>query len=260
VIVVRSFLIALTFLTRISLFTVKDYREDDFKKSVKFFPLVGGVLGGLYAFFSYILSSNGYVGLSSNIVAIFMIFLMFFLAGGLFFDGFMDTADGIFSGRERERILEIMKDSRVGANAVMAFTLYILFLYAVISELKPNVLPAAMFCAPVISHLTVAVSIKIFPYARKEGIGKMFEDKKGYSSLILPVLMTLLFIVPCGICAIFALIAGLVFTCLFDKYLVKLLGGLTGDTYGATATLAFLLTLVVFLLAQDTFLMQNIYP
>ncbi|MBR3623942.1 MAG: adenosylcobinamide-GDP ribazoletransferase, partial [Selenomonadaceae bacterium] len=89
VIVVRSFFVALTFLTRISLFTVKDYREDDFKKSVKFFPLVGAVLGGFYAFFSYILSNNGYVHLSQNIVVALMIFFMFFLVGGLFFDGFM---------------------------------------------------------------------------------------------------------------------------------------------------------------------------
>ena len=68
----------------------------------------------------------------------------FYLTGGLHADGYMDTADGLFSGRSRERMLEILKDSRVGAGGVTAFVFLVLLKVAFLSQLTPDAaLPAS---------------------------------------------------------------------------------------------------------------------
>lgn len=241
----RSFIIALNFLTRISLFQIKDWQKNDFSKSVKFFPLIGVVLGCFYAGFAFLF--NNYFVLPQHIFCALIIFLIFYLSGGLFFDGFMDTMDGIFSGREREKILEIMKDSRVGANAVMAFVLYVILLYSSLLDLEKNLMLYSLYLAPIISHCMVVISILFFPYARKEGIGKMFEIQNKKFTFSIALLFTLLFIFPCGKIAFLVLLISLIFISLFNKYLLNILGGLTGDTYGAVATISFLVTQISFI-------------
>lgn len=246
----RYFFIALTFLTRISIFQPKEWKEEDFSKSVKFFPLVGGVLGLFYAVFAYLFFTNDFFLDYKHIFSSILIFLILFLSGPLFFDGFMDTIDGIFSGRESEKILEIMKDSRVGANAVMAFGVYLILLYSSLLDMDKNIMFYSLLSAPIISHFMVILSIKFFPYARKNGIGKMFEIKDKFT-VIFAVSFTLLLIFPCGILAYYALFFNLCFTVIFNKFLTKLLGGLTGDTYGTVATVSFLLTQLVFLFLSN---------
>lgn len=242
----RSFFIALTFLTRISIFQPKEWKENDFSKSVKFFPLVGGVLGFFYAGFAYLFFLNDFFSAYNHIFSAMLVLFIFFLSGPLFFDGFMDTIDGIFSGRESDKILEIMKDSRVGANAVMAFGVYLILLYSAILDMDKNIIIYSLLSAPIISHFMVVLSIKFFPYARKNGIGKMFELKDKFT-VIFAVFIMLLLIFPCGITAYLSLFISLCFTVIFNKFLTKLLGGLTGDTYGTVATCSFLLTQFVFL-------------
>lgn len=56
------------------------------------------------------------------------------------YDGFMDTADGVFSARSRERMLEIMKDSHVGSNAVLAIIILLLLKIAAYLELSGETL------------------------------------------------------------------------------------------------------------------------
>lgn len=243
----RSFFTALNFLTRISLFQTNNWKEDDFSKSVKLFPLVGAVLGFLYATFAYLCLFNGFFTVPSHIFSALLIFLTFYLSGGLFFDGFMDTMDGVFSGREREKILEIMKDSRVGANAVMAFGVYIILLYSSFLDMDKNIIIYSLFSAPIISHFTVVISIIFFPYARKEGVGKMFEVSDKKLTFCVAALITVLFICLCGILSVIALFISLIFMFLFNKRLIKLLGGLTGDTYGAVAVVSLLLTQISFI-------------
>ena len=88
----------------------KDWCEKDFADSVRYFPLIGLVLGIIYAAFAALLLSflpqNGIL-LPHHVVAAILLILPILLTGGLHCDGFMDTMDGLFSGRSRERMLEI---------------------------------------------------------------------------------------------------------------------------------------------------------
>ena len=252
-ILLHSFVIALNFLTRISIIKTQNWKADDFSKSVKFFPLIGGILGLLYGCFDFIILFNDYFVLPPHIFSALLIFIIFYLSGPLFFDGFMDTMDGIFSGREREKILEIMKDSRVGANAVITFGIYLILLYGAFLDIDKNIIVFSLLSATVISHFMVVVSILFFPYARKEGIGKMFEVNNKISTFLCAVFFVVAFIFPCGLVGLIALLLSLIFTVLFNKYLANILGGLTGDTYGCVAVISFLLTQIIFAVFNDFF-------
>ena len=128
-----SFFIGLQFLTRISIVKQTVWTEESFGKSVKFFPAVGAVLGLSYIAILEILNLlTG--GAFPMLTAAVILISMAILTGGIHCDGFMDTMDGLFSGRDRERILEIMKDSRVGAFGVVSFVLLSVLDFAALSE------------------------------------------------------------------------------------------------------------------------------
>ena len=248
----RSFLIGLQFLTRISIVRQDNWTEEDFGRSVRWFPLVGAVLGLCYgaaaALMFLVLPAQG-VELPRHFSTAFLLLLTILLTGGLFCDGFMDSMDGIFSGRSRERMLEIMKDSRVGANGVMAFSILLLVEWSILLDMRQDILPMALFIMPVISRLMVVIAITCFPYARPQGMGRAFAVHAGKGALPFAALSTAALVLPWGKAAALALLAGGVFALCFNRYATKILGGVTGDTYGALATLTELVVLLVILLA-----------
>ena len=163
----------------------------------------------------------------------------------------MDTMDGVFSVRSRERMLEIMKDSRVGANGVMAFGVFLLLKWSLLLDLLPVTAGPALFVMPVASRLAMVIAITAFPYARPEGIGKAFAQYSGRYSLLFAVVTALLFVLPLGITAGVSLAAVVLFSLAFCRRMTKTLGGLTGDVYGALTEISGLVVLAVFLLARE---------
>ena len=267
----RAFFIGLQFLTRISIVEQKDWCEKDFADSVRYFPLIGLVLGIIYTAFAALLLSflpqNGIL-LPHHVVAAILLILPILLTGGLHCDGFMDTMDGLFSGRSRERMLEIMKDSRVGANGVFAFVLLMIFDWSILLDLLQSAwLFPALFAMPIISRLMMVVAISAFPYARPVGMGKAFKDGGTKSVLYGAFFYTLILVFFPGVAADFlgiipldaaglsswllsmtaVIFAALLFTIFFASYATRHLGGLTGDVYGAITTLTETLVLLSFL-------------
>ncbi|MBQ7496821.1 MAG: adenosylcobinamide-GDP ribazoletransferase, partial [Selenomonas sp.] len=113
----RLFFVALQFLTRIHIVKQDSWTADDFGHSTRFFPLVGLVQGVIYLLFAWLMLP---VLGQSAVFASLMLILTIIITGGLHYDGFMDTMDGLLSARSRERMLEIMKDSRVGSYGALA--------------------------------------------------------------------------------------------------------------------------------------------
>ena len=267
----RAFFIGLQFLTRISIVEQKDWCEKDFADSVRYFPLIGLVLGIIYAAFAalllILLPQNGFL-LPHHVVAAALLILPILLTGGLHCDGFMDTMDGLFSGRSRERMLEIMKDSRVGANGVFAFVLLMIFDWSILLDLLQSAwLFPALFAMPIVSRLMMVVAISAFPYARPVGMGKAFKDGGTKSVLYGAFFYTLILVFFPGVAACFfgiipldaaglsswvlsmtaVIFAALLFTIFFASYATRHLGGLAGDVYGAITTLTETLVLLSFL-------------
>ena len=126
---IADFIRALQFLTRFQLVKEVDWSLEALGRSVRFFPWAGGVIGAVLGGCDWGMVQAFGESLPMHAAAALLILLEIMLTGGLHCDGFMDTMDGIFSGRSRERILEIMKDSRGGAYGAMSFALLLLVKY-----------------------------------------------------------------------------------------------------------------------------------
>lgn len=253
----NSFLIGLQFLTRIFVVRQSVWTEQSFGESVKFFPAVGAVLGvicaGVVGALNFFTAGNlppvtGAVGFASLII----------LTGGIHCDGLMDSADGLFSGREREKILAIMKDSRAGSFGVVAMILVAaleISTLAELSRLSTQFLCAAVYSAPIIGRLMMVVTIGAFPYARATGMGKAFAKFTTRRTIFFAAAETILLLLPlCLIgeifflCAAAASLVALLVTWRFANFATGKIGGVTGDIYGAVTTLAEVFALMIFLL------------
>ena len=244
----NSFLIGLQFLTRIHLVRQTVWTAEDFGRSTRFFPLVGLVLGICYALAAWLLLYA--LGIRSLTVALLLI-LPLLLTGGLHADGFMDTADGVFSGRERARKLEIMKDSRVGAFGVVSFVMLMFVQFALLSDMAWPLLVPALFVMPIIGRLAMVLAVACFPYAREDGMGKTFADMADRSTVVIAALTTAVLVLPWGVLATAALVLGTLFALFFCRMMTNILGGVTGDVYGAATVLTETLVLAVFSLASS---------
>ena len=246
----HSFLIGLQFLTRIRLVNQTEWTAEDFGRSTRFFPLVGLVLGICYASAAWLLVyTKGLFGMQALPTALLLI-LPLVLTGGLHADGFMDTADGVFSGRERERKLEIMKDSRVGSFGVVSFVLLMFVQFSLLFDMHPLLLVPALFVMPIIGRLAMVLAVSCFPYARKDGVGKTFADMGDRRTVVIAALTTTALVLPWGTLAAAALVLGTAFALLFCSAMTKILGGVTGDVYGAATVLTETVVLAVFSLAS----------
>ena len=247
----NSFFIGLQFLTRISVVHQEVWTEEDFGKSVRWFPLIGAVLGLCYAGAAWLLASllpSLGIRVPPHLMAALLAILPILLTGGLHCDGFMDTVDGLFSGRSRERMLEIMKDSAAGSYAVVAFAALLLLSYSILLDLPAALLPAALFTMPVIGRCMMVLVIGCFPYARPEGIGKAFSLHTGRGTILFAAATTALLLAPWGWTPFAALGAAFLLAMGLGRYATKHLGGVTGDVYGAAELLSEALSLLVFAL------------
>lgn len=226
----RDFITCLEFLTRVRFSKRTDWRDEDFSRSVPYFPLVGLVIGSLLAAVNYGLF---YIETPLFLRVTLLLLAEIIITGGLMYDGSMDTADGVFSARSRERMLEIMKDSHVGSNAVLAIIILLLLKIAAYLELSGETLTWVLLTMSVATRTFMVVFIVNFPYARKEGIGHMFTKyaKPFYTYIAFAVCAGI--IAACGLQ--YLAVAGICFTVtlIIAQYLKTQLGGLTGDTYGA---------------------------
>ena len=244
-------------MTRIFVVKQSVWTEQSFGESVKFFPAVGAVLGIFYAAIvgaiNFFTAGNlpiftGAVGFS----------LMIILTGGIHCDGLMDSADGLFSGRERDKILQIMKDSRAGAFGVVSMILIAALEISTLTELAKLScwwLCTAIYSSPIIGRLMMVLTIGAFPYARAEGMGKAFAKFTTRRTIIFAAGEAILFLLPLVfigkiffLCAAAAIFISLIVTIKFARFSTEKIGGVTGDIYGAITTLAELFALITFLL------------
>ena len=253
----ESFLIGLQFLTRITIKTQTEWTEENFGKSVKYFPLIGAIIGIISAALTgiFYIVTGGKLPILTGALAFT---LPIIITGGIHCDGFIDSVDGLFSGREREKILEIMKDSRVGAfGAVGLILLATLEVATLIELLKISITwtLATIFSAPIISRLMMVLTIGKFPYARREGMGKAFSKYTTNRTIFFALIETILIFTPLiffdvklFLTEILAAIISFGFTFYFGNFAIKKIGGVTGDIYGAVSTLVELIVLIIFLL------------
>ena len=243
----RGFLIALTFLTRIPLPAPKvEVTSEEFTRSYRYYPLVGLVIGLIL----WLLAKALTLYLPPLVLGALLLLAELMLTGGLHLDGFMDSMDGLLSARSPERILEIMKDSRIGAHACMALVGLLLLKFTLLASLTPAQFPI-LLVMPMLSRWVFQIGVVGFPYARSQGLGKGIHETTHWLPFLFSGGLVL------GASFYFAGFAGLIAfgvcviaVTLWSARISSLLGGLTGDLYGAIIELSE----VVCLLAAFPFL------
>jgi adenosylcobinamide-GDP ribazoletransferase len=203
--------------------------------SSAWFPLVGCVLGAALAGLTYVF---GFVFPPSVTAALWLIFSTL-ITGGLHLDGLMDTADGLMGGWEPSRVLEVMRDSRIGAMGGLAAILTLLLKWTLLSAwLTLGQTPswvAALVLMPTLGRWAMVGAIAFFPYARTGGgLGRPFAEGLKPVHLLTATVTALAAAWftqgPHGLAIMLA--AGLA-ALAAARVIASRIGGMTGDTYGA---------------------------
>lgn len=250
----RRFIGILQFLTRIPI-NMNIGFDEEFDKSIMYFPLVGLVLGVIYLIMTYI---------SLQIFDIYIASIIFLLSevlltGGLHLDGLGDTFDGIYSYRDKEKILDIMKDSRLGTNALLAILFLILlkvgFVYSIINM---NIL-YSLLLTPVYGRLAIVFSCYKNKTPRPGGMGNLFIGKVNNKRLSTAILFTILIVILVYILfkiSIYEVLYSVIFilvlwilTRMFTRYITNKIDGISGDILGCWCELSQLIYLIFVYLA-----------
>ncbi|MCT8978164.1 adenosylcobinamide-GDP ribazoletransferase [Clostridium sp. CX1] len=240
--IIQNLLLMVQFLTRIPVNLNLPCEKEDFKRGAIFLPVVGFIIGaiqwGIYELFIRILP------LEPTIVIILLAGII--VTGALHLDGLGDTCDGFFAFKGNDRIIEIMKDSRIGSYACIAVIFDLLFKYALFSSIAPS-FPIGIIVVPIISRFTTVFIITIGKNAKKTGSGNLFVENVGKLQLFISFLLTtgILILMMNAIHVIILLFAGVVFTAIFNEFSKSKIGGITGDILGANNELVEILTLIL---------------
>lgn len=229
------------FLTRIPINIYMDVDEGDFRDGIIFFPLVGLIIGMFMVSVYYIASGLGGAFLASVLAVAAEVFI----TGGLHLDGLGDTFDGLYSNRPKDRILEIMKDSRLGTNAALAIFITILVKIAFIYSFDAQAVYAVLLLMPVFSRLCLVYASRFSVYARSSGMGNFFIGQINNQHVLIAMLITVV-ISLINIWAMPFILIGYGFSMCYVKHIAGKIGGMTGDTLGALCELSELVYLLYF--------------
>jgi adenosylcobinamide-GDP ribazoletransferase len=232
-------LLALQFMSRIPVKKQIDFNSENIRSAVACFPLVGLILGLASGGIFFVLSDS-----SGPIASISALLVSVVMTGGLHLDGLSDTMDGFLSNRDRDKTMEIMKDSRIGAFGTLSLILVLLTKFAVMSEISSIdwwVIPVAM----INGRFAAAYMISKFPSARTEGLGSLFKEAQSVKlvGVIFAAYAIILMILKPA--ALLAAAAAILCGHMIGHWSVKKINGLTGDVYGAGIELSETLSLAL---------------
>ena len=245
----EQFIILIQFMTRIPVLLKVDYSEKKLGKSVKYFSLVGLIIG-LILYFTNLLIDIYLKNFFYNkaIIAIFLIIVEILVVGIIHIDGLADTFDGLFSYADKDRILEIMKDSRIGTNGTVVLILYFITKTILISEVI-SINSKYLIIFPIIARLSTSTNAGLSNYAKKSGMSNSIIDENGIFEVIFALILTnfLVFFIV-GINGTAITFIAFLFIIFFMINVRKKIGGITGDTMGASLELTSILVLFLAIL------------
>ena len=243
----QIFLTAIMFFTRIPCPKWVNHDAEFLRKSSKYFSLVGIIVGGFGALVFY---GASFI-FSTEIAIILSMVATIYITGAFHEDGFADVCDGLGGGWTKEKILLIMKDSRLGTYGAVGLVLILAIKFTSIREIPSHLIPLVLISGHSLSRFIATTLIYTHPYVRDTDDSKAKPAAKNItiSMLIIGGLF--------GIAPLFFFKTPFVFLVLIPCYLIKVyvgakfkkwLGGQTGDCAGAVQQLCevvFYLSLLV---------------
>ena len=233
-----SLLAALSFLTIFPARRAADVTQQAISNSRGWFPLVGLLIGLVLVGLDWALA----YALPAYLTAALLVAILIVINRALHLDGLMDTCDGLFGGDTPERRREIMRDSHVGAFAVAGAVSVVLIKYAAILSLismNGTGKEWGLLLFPAISRYTMVLQLMVFPYIRAPGLGSPFHQGDARLPSSLAAAFAVVAALALGGVGGMLILAGVcLFALLLGQWMMKLIGGMTGDTYGATNELS----------------------
>lgn len=225
--------------------------DEEFHKSIVYFPLVGLIIGAI----SFIIGSLSSIIFDTFLTSILIVACEVILTGGLHIDGLGDTFDAIYSNRDKERMLEIMKDSRLGTNSLLAILFLVLIKVGLLNSIINSNLMCLVIFMPMISRLGVIVMLYKTVTPREKGMGNIFIGKATLGMFITAIIYTVVILIVIAkfmffsttiniIKLLLSILAVMIFNEIFKKHVYKKIDGVTGDILGCTIELGELIFLL----------------
>ncbi len=238
----RLYLIAIQFLTIIPLPFQIRWEKDDLARSMSLFPLAGLTIGAILAGLNWMIAPY----LARPLADALLITALAIITGALHLDGLADVCDGIAARGSRERFMEIMKDSRVGAVGVVGVVLGLLLKWQAMIAVPIEIKWQALLLFPVITRFCQVQSIVFGRNARQDGLGSVLVSGAGKTQFVVAAVLTLAaswFLL--GINGLIVLAAAMISTALIQAWFTAKIGGITGDVIGCTSELNEILILIL---------------
>jgi len=227
---IRRFLVAIQFLTRLPVPRALNASEADIGKAAAFFPLVGVIVGGGAALVFVVLQRILPLSASVFCAIVFAVFI----TNGFHEDGLADSFDGFGGGWTKDRVLEIMRDSRIGTYGTLALIFVILGKFTFLSSLPAGQIWRWLIVAHTASRWTILPLCGWLPYARVEGQGKLVAKQVGALEVVIATATLLVaFLLLPWRAALAALLVTSLVTLVSGLYFRARLQGITGDCLGA---------------------------
>ena len=226
----KRLIAALQFLTVCPFVSRVACDERDIGRSTPWFPLVGLLIGAVVMLLDRGMSAL-FPPLLSSVIAVVALIAA---SGGLHADGLADTADGFLSSRPRERMLEIMRDSRTGAMGVLGIVCIFSLKVAALASVPASLRWPALLLMPFAGRCSMVIQMHLLPYARSGGLCSVFVKDARRSDVILALLI--LGVVGWLVGGLFGLCAAgvsVAAVAIFSLWCRSMIGGFTGDTLGA---------------------------
>lgn len=241
----RSFWLALQFLTRLPTPTITEPQPQELGRSLLHYPLVGLVIGALLWAMAVLLGET-----EPLLRAALLLSFWVGVTGALHLDGLADTADAWVGGQgDAERMLAIMKDPCSGPVGVTAVVLLLALKLAALQVIVQHELWGALFMAPALARAAVPLLFATTPYVRAQGLATALIERLPRTLLkhmVLLMLVLVLLLQGWQGLVLVAVVGGTVF--LLRQFFMRAIGGVTGDTVGAKVELAELSALLFFAL------------
>jgi adenosylcobinamide-GDP ribazoletransferase len=227
---IQQLLLAFQFLTRIPISGLP--REgQSLAHAAKFFPVVGLCIGLIAAAIYHALAKV----MQPQALTLVLVIYLVLITGALHDDGLADAADGFGGGWTKEKILTIMRDSRIGSFGAIAVMLSLLSRFVLISSTSPARLPGLLIASNVLCRWTALPLGFCLPYAREDqGLGRAVAGHLPLSSLLwgtaFAVLGSAAFL---GIGSLIPWLIALLVTGISGFYFKSRIQGVTGDCFGA---------------------------
>jgi adenosylcobinamide-GDP ribazoletransferase len=226
--------LAVSFLTIIPVIDQRRASEDAVAASFAWFPIVGFAIGIALAAEDWLLS---YV-CAQVIRSVLIVISLTVVTGAFHLDGLADTADALGAGRDRDRALDILRDSRVGTFGASAIFFDLTLKILALSTLAGTRRYAALIIAPTLARFAmVMVGIGI-PYLRESGAGTAFLNSQSLGwrrrvAVIFLIIDCAILLSPFRTVGVLAVSLALLIASLMHLFYRRWLGGVTGDLIGA---------------------------